>query len=224
MIDLKDYEFWFVTGSQHLYGRETLDKVKEHSKKISKGIADAINMPVKIINVPVLTTPDSIINLCNEANSSKRCAGLIFWMHTFSPAKMWIAGLKVLKKPILHLHTQFNRDIPWENIDMEFMNLNQSAHGGREFGYIVSRMGICRKVLAGYWQEQNLLDKLIVWIRASCAYQDSHGLRIARFGDNMRDVAVTEGDKVEAQIKFGYSVNGYGLGDQIGRASCRERV
>ena len=215
MIDLKDYEFWFVTGSQHLYGRETLDKVKEHSKKISKGIADAINMPVKIINVPVLTTPDSIINLCNEANSSKRCAGLIFWMHTFSPAKMWIAGLKVLKKPILHLHTQFNRDIPWENIDMEFMNLNQSAHGGREFGYIVSRMGICRKVLAGYWQEQNLLDKLIVWIRASCAYQDSHGLRIARFGDNMRDVAVTEGDKVEAQIKFGYSVNGYGLGDLV---------
>jgi L-arabinose isomerase len=170
---------------------------------------------VKIIFKPVLTTPDAISTICLDANNSSDCVGLITWMHTFSPAKMWINGLKILKKPFVHLHTQFNRDIPWSEIDMDFMNLNQSAHGGREFGFMCSRMKINRKVIVGYWQEKSVQDKLAIWMRAACAWKDMQNLKIARIGDNMREVAVTEGDKVEAQLKFGYSVNGYGIGDLV---------
>jgi L-arabinose isomerase len=167
-----------------------------------------------------LTTPDAILNVCLEANNSPDCIGLITWMHTFSPSKMWISGLKVLNKPFVHLHTQFNRDIPWSEIDMDFMNLNQSAHGGREFGFICTRMGKSRKVIVGHWQEESVQQKLAVWMRAACAWQDLQNLKIARFGDNMREVAVTEGDKVEAQIRFGYSVYGYGIGDLVTRINA----
>lgn len=213
MIDLKEYEIWFVTGSQHLYGEETLKKAAEHSRIISEYLSQSKKIPAKIIFKPVMTNPDAISDLLTEANSSKKCAGIITWMHTFSPAKMWIGGLKNLTKPFLHLHTQFNRKIPWQDIDMDFMNLNQSAHGDREFGFIAARMRLNRKVVVGFWQDGDVADEIGSWSRAACAWQDSKGARIARFGDNMRDVAVTEGDKVEAQIRLGYSVNGYALGD-----------
>jgi len=213
-LDLKKYKLWFVTGSQHLYGEETLKEVANHSKKMVEYFSEA-NLPVQIINKPVMTNPEAIMDLCLEANLDKECIGLVLWMHTFSPAKMWIAGLKALQKPFVHLHTQFNRDIPWSEIDMDFMNLNQSAHGDREFGFIVSRMGLNRKVIVGHWQDSEVLKDLEIWIRAACAWQDAQGAKIARFGDNMREVAVTEGDKVEYQIKLGYSVNGYGIGDLV---------
>jgi len=213
--DLKEYEAWFVTGSQHLYGEETLKQVAEHSKEIVNALSGSNKIPVKVIFKPVLTNADSIYKLCQDANNSSNCIGLITWMHTFSPAKMWIAGLKVLQKPFVHLHTQFNRDIPWGEIDMDFMNLNQSAHGDREFGFICTRMNKARKVIVGYWQDESVQDKLAVWMRVASARLEAQGGKIARFGDNMRDVAVTEGDKVEAQIQFGYSVNGYGVGDLV---------
>ena len=212
---LKKYEAWFITGSQHLYGDGTLKKVEKHSRAIVKGISDSKKNPIKIVFKTVITTPDSIYNICLEANNSPNCIGLITWMHTFSPAKMWIAGLKVLQKPFVHLHTQFNRDIPWDSIDMDFMNLNQSAHGDREFGYICTRMNKPRKVIVGHWEDESVRQKLAVWVRAACAKLDMQGGKIARFGDNMREVAVTEGDKVEAQRQFGYSVNGYGVGDLV---------
>ncbi len=215
MINLNQYEVWFVTGSQHLYGEETLKKVEKDSRAVVKGISDSKKIPVKVIFKSVLTTPESITKICLEANSSPNCIGLITWMHTFSPAKMWISGLKALSKPFVHLHTQFNRDIPWDTIDMDFMNLNQSAHGGREFGYICTRMNKPRKVIVGHWSEDKVLHKLSVWTRAACALLDMQSCKIARFGDNMREVAVTDGDKVEAQMRFGYSVNGYGVGDLV---------
>ncbi len=215
MIDLTNYEIWFATGSQHLYGPKTLQQVAEDSQAIVNGLNQSGNIPVKIIFKPVLTTPDAIFNLCLEANNSKNCIGLITWMHTFSPAKMWIAGLKILQKPFVHLHTQFNRDIPWDSIDMDFMNLNQAAHGDREFGYICTRMHKPRKVVVGHWQDKSVQNKITVWSRAASAWADMQGAKIARFGDNMREVAVTEGDKVEAQIRFGYSINGYGVGELV---------
>jgi L-arabinose isomerase len=215
MINLKNFEAWFITGSQHLYGEKTLKKVEEHSRQLVKGISSSKEIPVKVIFKSVVTTPDSIYRICLEANNSPKCIGLLIWMHTFSPAKMWISGLKVLQKPLVHLHTQFNRDIPWDTIDMDFMNLNQSAHGDREFGYICTRMNKPRKVIVGYWQDKSVLEKLNIWIRAACAKLDMFGAKFARFGDNMREVAVTEGDKVEAQIQFGYSVNGYGVGELV---------
>ena len=215
MIKLKDFEVWFVTGSQHLYGPETLKQVDADSSKIAQYLNKSAKIPCKVVFKPVLKTPDEITNLCVEANTSEKCVGLITWMHTFSPAKMWIAGLSILKKPFVHLHTQFNRDIPWKSIDMDFMNLNQSAHGGREFGFICSRMRLSRKVVVGHWQDQEVVKKLDIWMRAACAWNDWQGMKVARFGDNMREVAVTEGDKVEAQKKFGYSVNGYGVGDLV---------
>lgn len=215
MIDLKKYEVWFATGSQHLYGEETIKKVAEHSKEIVKGLANSPKIPVRVEFKPVLTSADSIYRLCLEANNAPDCIGLIFWMHTFSPAKMWIAGLKALQKPFVHLHTQFNSDLPWEQIDMDFMNLNQSAHGDREFGFICTRMNKSRKVIVGHWQDKAVHDRLAVWMRVACARLDAQGGKIARFGDNMRDVAVTEGDKVEAQMRLGYSVNGYGVGDLV---------
>ncbi len=209
------YEIWFVTGSQQLYGDETLRKVAEHSGQIAAALSAAETIPVQVLSKPVLTTPESIRRLMLDANSAPDCIGLILWMHTFSPAKMWIAGLKALQKPFLHLHTQFNRDIPWAQIDMDFMNLNQSAHGGREFGYICSRLKKSRKVVVGHWQDGTVREKINIWMRAAAAWQDSQNGKIARFGDNMRGVAVTEGDKLEAQLRFGYTVDGYGVGDLV---------
>lgn len=214
-IDLKQFSVWFVTGSQHLYGPETLDQVAEHSRAIASALSDAASIPVSVVFKPVLTTPDEIRRLCLEANNDQQCVGLVTWMHTFSPAKMWIAGLRALQKPFAHLHTQYNREIPWADIDMDFMNLNQAAHGDREFGFIGSRMRLERKVVVGHWKDEDVQQSLGVWARAACAWHDAQGARIARFGDNMREVAVTEGDKVEAQLRLGYSVNGYGIGDLV---------
>ncbi len=215
MIDLKQYDVWFITGSQHLYGPKTLEQVAANSREIAAALNDSAQIPVNVIFKPVLTSADEIRELCLEANSSKTCIGLITWMHTFSPAKMWIAGLSLLKKPFAHLHTQYNREIPWAEIDMNFMNLNQSAHGDREFGFIGSRLRLERRVVVGHWQDEDVQTSLGVWTRAAAAWADWQGAKIARFGDNMRDVAVTEGDKVEAQIKLGYTVSGYGLGDLV---------
>ena len=213
MIDLKNLEAWFITGSQSLYGEETLRQVAEHSRQIASALNDSPTLPVKIVFKPVLKTSEEITALCKEASNSVSCIGVIAWMHTFSPSKMWIGGLKILHKPLLHLHTQFNRDIPWKNIDMDFMNLNQSAHGDREFGFIMTRMRLNRKVVVGHWKDPDVHDRLNSWLRAASGWHDWQGARYCRFGDNMREVAVTEGDKVEAQIKLGYSVNGYGVGD-----------
>jgi len=215
MIDLKQLEVWFVTGSQHLYGDAALKQVDEHSAKIAQTLSRSPKIPVKVVFKPVVTTPEAITELCLEANNAKNCVGLITWMHTFSPAKMWIAGLNALRKPFAHLHTQYNRDLPWSEIDMDFMNLNQSAHGDREFGFIGSRMRLNRKIIVGFWQDEEVLAQLGTWMRAACAWHDAQGGKVARFGDNMREVAVTEGDKVEAQIRLGYSVNGYGVGDLV---------
>ncbi len=215
MIDFSTLEVWFVTGSQHLYGETTLKQVAEHSRAIVQGLSQAGSLPVRVVFKPVVTTPQAIHDLCLDANYDRNCVGLITWMHTFSPAKMWIAGLNRLQKPFVHLHTQFNRELPWSSIDMDFMNLNQSAHGDREFGFIGSRMHLNRKVVVGFWQDEEVLCQLAAWMRAACAWHDLQAVRIARFGDNMRDVAVTEGDKVEAQIRFGFSVYGYGVGDLV---------
>lgn len=219
MKALAQYEAWFVTGSQHLYGEETLKQVAKHSQEIAKSFDENPGIPVRIVFKPVLTTPDAIYQLAQEANSTPACIGLITWMHTFSPAKMWIAGLKMLNKPILHLHTQYNRDIPWSDIDMDFMNLNQAAHGDREYGFIGTRMRIARKVVVGHWSDANVQQRVNIWTRVAAAWADSQSMKVARIGDNMREVAVTEGDKVGAQIRFGYSVNGYGLGDVAKRVN-----
>jgi len=213
MFDLKKLEVWLVTGSQHLYGEETLRQVAEHARTIAQALDTTEKIPVQVIFKPVVKTPDEIYQLCQAANMATQCIGIVAWMHTFSPAKMWIRGLQSLQKPMCHLHTQFNRDIPWRKIDMDFMNLNQSAHGDREFGFIVSRMRLRRKVVVGHWQDPQVHERLSIWMRAAAARHDWQGGRFARFGDNMRQVAVTEGDKVEAEIQFGYSVNGYGIGD-----------
>lgn len=210
-----NYEIWFVTGSQSLYGEEILKRVADDSHTIVEALDSSPAIPVRIVFRPVLTTADAITKLCLEANSNKLCAGIITWMHTFSPAKMWIAGLSKLDKPMLHLHTQFNRDIPWGEIDMNFMNLNQSAHGDREFGFICSRLRLRRKVVTGHWQDSNAISEIAVWARAAVASVDARSLKVARFGDNMRDVAVTEGNKVSAQLMMGYEVHGYGVGDLV---------
>jgi L-arabinose isomerase len=213
MIDLKKYEFWFVTGSQDLYGAETLKKVDEHSKAMVQALDPA--MPCRLVWKPVVKGPDAILTLVREANANPNCAGIITWMHTFSPSKMWIAGLTELHRPLCHVHTQFNRDIPWDSIDMDFMNLNQSAHGDREHGFIGARLRLPRKIVVGHWEEAAVRDKLSGWMRTAAAFADGRSLKVARFGDNMREVAVTEGDKVEAQIKLGWSINGYGVGDLV---------
>jgi L-arabinose isomerase len=215
MKDLKTLEVWFATGSQDLYGEETLKQVAQHSSEIASYFNDAEAIPVKVIYKPVLKSTDEIYALCAEANNTKDCIGIIAWMHTFSPAKMWIRGLNILQKPLLHLHTQFNRDIPWKEIDMDFMNLNQSAHGDREFGFIMTRMRLERKVVVGHWQNEKVVQQTSAWIRAAAGWHDWQGAKFARFGDNMRYVAVTDGDKVEAELKFGYSVNTYGIGDLV---------
>ena len=213
MKDLDPLEIWFVTGSMMLYGEDVLRQVTEHSRQICLGIDGAESIPVRVVFKPVLTTPEAIRQLCLDANAAPGCVGLVAWMHTFSPAKMWIAGLTALQKPILHLHTQFNRDLPWATIDMDFMNLNQSAHGDREFAYIETRLRIARTTVVGYWQDPAVAERIGTWSRAACGWHESHGRRIARFGDNMREVAVTEGDKTEAQLRFGFSVNTYGVSD-----------
>jgi L-arabinose isomerase len=217
MIDFSNLEVWFVTGSQHLYGPETLRKVEEHAATIARGIAASPQVPVKIVYKPVMTSGDSIRQLCLDANSSSNCIGLIAWMHTFSPARMWIAGLRSLGKPLMHLHTQFNRELPWSTIDMEFMNLNQAAHGDREFGFIAARMRLKHKIIVGFWEDASIHAEIGCWMRAASAWHDAQHLKIARFGDNMRNVAVTEGNKLNAEIKLGYSVNGYGVGDLADR-------
>ncbi len=215
MIDLKQYEVWFLTGSQHLYGEETLKQVAEHSRQIAKALDLADEIPVRVVFKPTVKTPEEIFSVIQEANVAPNVIGLIAWMHTFSPAKMWVRGLTSLKKPLLHLHTQFNRDIPWDSIDMDFMNLNQSAHGDREFGFMVSRLRINRKIIVGHWQDEQVLEQIGAWARVAAGWHDWQGAKFARIGDNMRYVAVTEGDKVEAEIKFGYSVNTYGIGDLV---------
>ena len=206
-------EVWFVAGSQSLYGPETLQQVAENVAHMTAALNASGKLPAELAAKPVVVNAEAIAAVCQEANASQRCVGLVFWMHTFSPAKMWIAGLRGLQKPYLHLHTQFNRDIPWDAIDMDFMNLNQAAHGDREFGYICSRLEQRRKVVVGHWETPRVAEQLAAWIRVAAAWRDSRALRVARLGDNMRHVAVTEGDKVEAQIRWGYSVNGYGVGD-----------
>jgi L-arabinose isomerase len=208
-------EVWFVTGSQHLYGPETLKQVAADSVCIASYLDGSPKITPKIVFKPVLTTPESVTELCADANNSKNCIGLVAWMHTFSPAKMWIRGLSILNKPLLHFHTQINRDIPWATIDMNFMNLNQSAHGDREFGFICARMRLNRKVVVGHYEDHEVIDRISVWVRAASAYSDALDMKIARFGDNMRDVAVTEGNKVSAQMKMGYSVYGFGIGDLV---------
>jgi len=215
MINLKQLEVWFVTGSQHLYGPETLKAVAKHSQEIAKAFTTSPAIPVKVVFKPVMTTPDDITALCQAANNSARCIGLITWCHTFSPSKMWINGLKQLRKPICHLHTQYNRDIPWSTIDMDFMNMNQAAHGDREHGFIMSRLRLNRKVVVGFWQDAPVQARLGAWARAAAAWYDWQGARFVRFGDNMREVAVTEGDKVAAQYKFGFAVNTHGVGDLV---------
>ncbi|MXN92957.1 L-arabinose isomerase [Flavobacterium sp. Sd200] len=215
MINLKTFEVWFVTGSQHLYGEETLNLVAEHSKAIAAGLDSASEIPVRVVFKPTVKTTQEIYDTLLAANSAENVIGVITWMHTFSPAKMWIRGLSVLKKPLLHFHTQFNRDIPWSTMDMDFMNLNQSAHGDREFGFMVSRMRKNRKVVVGHWQDSEALTQIGTWARAAAGWYDWQGAKFARFGDNMRFVAVTDGDKVEAELKFGFSVNSYGIGDLV---------
>ncbi|GEO03131.1 L-arabinose isomerase [Adhaeribacter aerolatus] len=215
MIDLKQFEVWFITGSQDLYGEDTLKQVAKHSQQIAKSFDEAPQIPVRVVFKPTVKSPEEIFRICQEANVAQNCIGLIAWMHTFSPAKMWIGGLKVLQKPLLHLHTQFNRDIPWSSIDMDFMNLNQSAHGDREFGFMVSRMRINRKVVVGHWQDTEVLDQINTFSRAAAGWYDWQGAKFVRFGDNMRYVAVTEGDKVEAEMQLGFSVNTYGIGDLV---------
>jgi L-arabinose isomerase len=223
--NLKASEVWLVTGSQHLYGPKTLQQVADHSKTIAEALDRSARIPCRVVFKPVVKTPEEILGLATEANASSACVGLVFWMHTFSPARMWIAGLTALRKPYAHLHTQFNRELPWGTIDMDFMNLNQAAHGDREFGHICTRLRQNRKVVVGHWDEEEVQDRLATWMRAACAWADSRRLKLARFGDNMREVAVTEGDKVQAQRQLGYAVNGYGVGDlvaRVGRATDAE--
>ena len=208
-----DKQVWFVTGSQHLYGSQVLQNVAHNSQEIVTGLNQAQAISTPIVNKGTVKTPDEISSVCREANNDPKCVGLILWMHTFSPAKMWITGLGLLNKPFLHLHTQFNAALPWDEIDMNFMNTNQSAHGCREFGYIGTRMGIDRKVVVGHWDNPSVHRQVDDWCRAAMGIQEGKNLKVARFGDNMRQVAVTEGNKVSAQIQFGYEVNAYGLGE-----------
>ncbi len=215
MINLKEYEVWFVTGSQHLYGPEVLDEIAAHSKEIAATFDASANIPTRVVYKPVMTTVEDITRLCLEANAADKCVGLITWMHTFSPAKKWINGLKLLQKPMAHLHTQYYREIPWADIDMDYMNLHQSAHGDREFGFAGARLRMERKVIVGHWKDEAVQKELGNWSRSACAIADSKTGRLVRFGDNMREVAVTEGNKVSAEIQFGYNVYGYGVGELV---------
>jgi L-arabinose isomerase len=214
----KTQQLWFLTGSQHLYGDETLKQVARNSQQIAEALDRSGRLPAKVVYKPVLTGPEAILNVCLAASAAPECVGVITWMHTFSPAKMWIAGLTHLQKPLAHLHTQYNRELPWGEIDMDFMNLNQSAHGDREYGFIGARLRMNRKIVVGHWQDAEVVEDLAGWGRAALALAESHKLKIARLGGmNMREVAVTGGDRVEAQIQLGWSINGYGVGDLVAR-------
>src|SRR5690606_30148658 len=206
-------EIWFLTGSQSLYGEDTLRQVAEQSAEIAARLGEAL--PVAVRWLPVLTGADAIRRTCLDAGADDACIGVIAWMHTFSPAKMWIAGLDVLTKPLLHLHTQANVELPWASIDMDFMNLNQAAHGDREFGFVQARVGVARTTVAGHVSDPSVGARAAGWARAAAGLHELRRLKLARFGDNMRDVAVTEGDKVEAQLRFGVSVNTYGVNDLV---------
>jgi L-arabinose isomerase len=220
VAESKAQEIWFLTGSQHLYGEETLKQVARNSQQIADGLDRTGKLPVRVAWKPVLTGPDAIQEVVLAANASPTCIGVVAWMHTFSPAKMWIAGLTRLQRPLAHLHTQFNRELPWGEIDMDYMNLNQSAHGDREFGFIGARLRLNRKIVVGYWQDPEVAEELAGWARAALALAESRRLKIARLGGmNMREVAVTGGDRVEAQIQLGWSINGYGVGDLVGRVA-----
>jgi L-arabinose isomerase len=212
-MDLKKFEYWFIVGSQDLYGDAALKQVAEHARIMADEFNKDSLISGTVVLKPTAITPYAIRGLFEEANASEKCAGIITWMHTFSPSKMWIQGLAMNRKPLLHLHTQFNRNIPWAAIDMDFMNLNQSAHGDREHGHIHARMRLPRKVVAGFWQDREVRRRMGVWMRAAAARLDGMNTAVLRLGDNMREVAVTEGDKVEAQIKFGWQVNTWGIGD-----------
>ncbi len=214
---MKSKQIWFITGSQHLYGPETINQVEQNSREIVSHLAKHIHNSVDIVFKSVLTTADDIFELLQKSNNDSGCIGLIAWMHTFSPAQMWIRGLGILQKPLLHFHTQHNRDIPWNEIDMDFMNLNQAAHGDREFGFICARMKVRRHVVVGHWKDQTIVDEIETWTRVALAWNESQGLKVARLGDNMRNVAVTEGDKVEAHKIFGWSVSGFGVGELVER-------
>ena len=206
-------ELWFLTGSQTLYGDAILEQVAADSRQLAGTLDASTSIPVRVVCRPVLTEPGGIRSQMLAANDSPGCVGVIAWMHTFSPAKMWIGGLSALQKPLLHLHTQLNRDLPWGEIDMDYMNLHQSAHGDREFGHLLTRLGIARKTVVGHVSEPEVCERIGTWTRAACGWHEARTLQVARFGDNMRDVAVTDGDKVEAQARFGFTVSGYGVGD-----------
>ncbi|WP_082232998.1 L-arabinose isomerase [Halobacillus massiliensis] len=215
MLSGKQYLFWFVTGSQYLYGEEALQQVEKNSKDLVQQLNENGNFSYSIEFKQVAVSSDDIYQLAMKANEDETCAGLITWMHTFSPAKLWIAGLKALQKPLLHLHTQYNKEVPWDTIDMDFMNLNQSAHGDREYGFMGTRLNKARKVIVGYWGNEEIQKRIASWMRVAIGFNESQHLRVARFGDNMRNVAVTDGDKIEAQIKFGWTVDYYGIGDLV---------
>ena len=215
MKQTRNYKFWFATGSQDLYGDECLKKVAEHSAKIVEALNGTGKLPFPIELKPTLIDQASIRKTFNDANNDPECAGVITWMHTFSPAKMWIIGLQEYKKPLCHLHTQFNEEIPYDTIDMDFMNENQSAHGDREYGHIVSRMGIERKIIVGHWSDPQVVDQLAGWMRTAIGLMESSHIRVCRIGDNMNNVAVTEGDKVEAQVKFGWEIDHYNVNDVV---------
>jgi len=212
-FDFKNYEIWFVTGAQLLYGGDAVKHVDAHSNEMVEGLNKMGKLPLKVVYKGTVNSSAEVAATLGAANADKKCAGVITWMHTFSPAKMWIHGLKDYKKPLLHLHTQFNKEIPWGEIDMDFMNLNQSAHGDREFGHIVSRMRKNRKVVVGHWQDAKVHERIAVWMRVAAAWADAQDMRIIRFGDNMNNVAVTDGDKVEAEIRLGYHVDYFPIGD-----------
>ena len=215
MLKTENKTVWFITGSQHLYGPEVLKQVTDHASTVVEGLNENASLIVSLRAKPVVTTPEEIVKVCLEANSDPECIGVVTWMHTFSPAKMWIKGLRSLNKPLCHLHTQFNDLIPWAGIDMDFMNLNQSAHGDREFGFIMSRMRKKRKIIVGHWKNPSVWEKLNTWTRVALGWNELQNLKVARIGDNMREVAVTEGDKVAAQLRFGFSVNGYDTSDVL---------
>jgi len=211
----QDFEVWFVTGAQLLYGGDAVIAVDAHSNEIVKGLNESGNLPVKVVYKGTVNSAAEVTATMRAANNESKCIGIITWMHTFSPAKMWIHGLQELKKPLLHFHTQFNKEIPWDTMDMDFMNLNQSAHGDREFGHIVSRMRKNRKVVVGHWQDEKAQGKIAVWMRVAAAWADAQDMLIIRFGDNMNNVAVTDGDKVEAELRLGYHVDYYPIGDLV---------
>lgn len=215
MLENKKMEFWFVVGSQHLYGEEALKEVRKNSETIVDELNKSANLPYKIIFKDLATSADKIKEIMKEVNYRDEVAGVITWMHTFSPAKMWIAGTKILQKPLLHFATQYNENIPWKTIDMDYMNLHQSAHGDREYGFINARLKKHNKVVVGYWKDKEVQKQVSDWMKVAAGYIASESIKVARFGDNMRNVAVTEGDKVEAQIQFGWTVDYFGIGDLV---------